>query len=61
MIVEIKDGYVVSLCEEFDCIYFGDVEDFNNLSELFFLFRIIWNNMYVICMVKFGDMYFKGF
>lgn len=40
MIVEIKDGYVVSLCEEFDCIYFGDVEDFNNLSELFFLFRI---------------------
>lgn len=59
--VETKDGYVVSLCEELDRIYLGDVEDPNNSSELLPLSRTIWNNMHVICMVKFGDMHFKGF
>lgn len=59
--VETKDGYVVSLCEELDRIYLGDVEDPNNSSELLPLSRTLWNNMHVICMVKFGDMHFKGF
>lgn len=39
--VETKDGYVVSLCEELDRIYLGDVEDPNNSSELLPLSRTL--------------------